>query len=70
MDTAISLPRVSCAFRDCSGPDPEDEETAAQDKMKTEPFWDRVLKAHILRRHKNEIQNIALMEEELFGPDP
>jgi len=29
----------------------------------TEAFWDRVLKEHIERMHKVEIQNVALVEE-------
>ena len=64
INSADRLPRICCAFRTCDGFEKADEDEAAQDEKKAEPFWDRVLKAHILRKHKNEIQNIALVEEE------
>ena len=64
LDTAERLPRVSCAFRGCSGPQKADEEEAAKSKAESESFWDRTLRCHILRKHKEEIQNIALVDEE------
>jgi len=64
INSADRLPRICCAFRTCDGFEKADEDEAAQDEKEAAPFWDRVLKAHILRKHKNEIQNIALVEEE------
>ena len=63
-DSAESLPRVCYASRNCEGHDEKDEETAVQDEAEAEPFWDRVLPSHILRKPENEIQNIAVEDEE------
>ena len=63
LDIAERLPRVSCAFRGCSGPQKADEEEAAKGGPESESFWDRTLRCHIQRMHKEEIQNIAVVEE-------
>ena len=34
------------------------------DDRHAEAFWDRVLKAHIVRQHKDEIQDVAFVEED------
>ena len=73
----MSLPRIHCAFATCTACSQKDfaEEAKAVEKLdkslrweddtrSAETFWDRVLKAHILRHHKDEIQDVALAEED------
>jgi len=77
IDSAMSLPRIHCAFAKCTASSEEDfaEEAKAvreidrasgcqDDDRHAEAFWDRVLKAHILRQHKDLIQDVALAEED------
>ena len=74
IDSAKPLPRVHCAFRACTGKFEEDERTVREaekvsaglggDREPAESFADRVLKAHILREHKEQIQSSALVEDE------
>ena len=61
-DAAVLLPRVSCAFRDCSGIEPIDEAGAGRDCGVT--FEDRTLRYHILRVHKEEIQHVASVADD------
>ena len=73
----MPLPRIHCAFAKCTASSKEDfaEEAKAvremdkgsrchDDGRHAEAFWDRVLKAHILRHHKEQIQDLALAEED------
>ena len=77
IDSGMSLPRIHCAFAKCTACSQKDfaEEAKAVEKLgksfrweddtrSAETFWDRVLKAHILRHHKDEIQDVALAEED------
>ena len=77
IDSAMSLPRIHCAFAKCTACSQKDfaEEAKAVEKVdkslgwendtcSAETFWDRVLRAHILRHHKDEIQDVALAEED------
>ena len=65
IDSAMSLPRIHCAFAKCTACTEDDfaEDAKAvreidrvsgwqDDDRHAEAFWDRVLKAHILRQHK------------------
>ena len=77
IDSAMSLPRIHCAFAKCTASSEKDfaEEAKAvreidrasgcqDDDRHAEAFWDRVLKAHIVRRHKDAIREVALVEED------
>ena len=77
IDSAMSLPRIHCAFAKCTASSEEDfaEEAKAvreldrasacqDDDHHAEAFWDRVLKAHILRQHKDQIRDVAFVEED------
>ena len=77
IDSAMSLPRIHCAFAKCTACTEEDfaEDAKAvreidrvsgwqDDDRHAEAFWDRVLKAHILRQHKDQIQDVAFVEED------
>ena len=77
IDSAMSLHRIHCAFKSCTG---SFEEVFKEDEKKVrsiqkksgsldedphaEAFWDRVLKEHIVRRHKDAIREVALVEED------
>ena len=78
IDSAMSLPRIHCAFAKCTACTEEDfaeDEKAVReivrvsgwqdDDRHAEAFWDRVLKAHILRQHKDQIQKVAFVEEDV-----
>ena len=73
----MSLPRIHCAFAKCTASSEEDfaEEAKAvreidrasgtqDDNRHAEAFWDRVLKEHIVRQHKDAIREVALVEED------
>ena len=77
MDSARSLDRIHCAFRSCTGDfdrdcaddvkkvrDIERASASPDDDRHAEYFWDRVLKEHIVRKHNDEIQNVALVEDD------
>ena len=77
IDSAVSLPRIHCAFAKCTACTEEDFAEDAKvvqdidrvsgwqdDDRHAEVFWDRVLKAHILRKHKQLIQGVAFVEED------
>ena len=77
IDSAVSLPRIHCAFAKCTACTEEDFAEDAKvvqdidrvsgwqdDDRHAEVFWDRVLKAHILRKHKQQIQDVAFVEED------
>ena len=64
IDAAVRLPRVHCAFRTCPWPLLVDDEVArrkAADEVEAE--LDGALKVHIMQTHKQEIQEVALVEE-------
>ena len=78
IDSAMSLPRIHCAFATCTACTEKDFAFDAKsvreiDRLRSSPedddwhaeaFWDRVLKAHIVRQHKDEIQDVAFVEED------
>merc|ERR1712078_323681 len=77
IDSAMSLPRIHCAFAKCTACTEEDfsedvKVVRDMDRVSgwqegdrhAEVFWDRVLKAHILRKHKQLIQGVAFVEED------
>ena len=77
IDSAMSLHRIHCAFTSCTGSfeevfkEDEEKVRALQKESESldedphaEVFWDRVLKEHIVRQHKDEIREVALVEED------
>ena len=77
IDSARFLDRIHCAFRSCTGDFAEDfaedekeergiERASASpdDDRHAEAFGDRALKAHIVRQHKDKIQDVAFVEED------
>ena len=65
IDSAERLPRACCAFRNCRDWDKEDEKFAAQLPARpADAYWDRVLRAHIWRQRRVQIQEVALVEED------
>ena len=77
IDSARPLDRIHCAFPSCTGDfdkdfavdvqtvrETERASASPDDDRHAEAFWDRVLKEHIVRKHKDEIQNVALVEDD------
>ena len=78
IDSAMSLPRIHCAFATCTACTEKDFALAAKaereidrlsssqgdDDWHAEAFWNRVLKPHIVRQHNDEIQDVAFVEED------
>ena len=60
--SAVLLPRVSCAFRVCTGLKELDEARASE--VPGVSFEDRTLREHILAKHKQAIMNAAGVEDD------